>query len=65
MSACSLDGTLRNGEQLKGEPPLKMSIVLWGELAWITGFAEDDHPLENKNGFALFTGRWVKTTPRS
>ena len=53
---CQLDGPHRNGDQLRKEPPSKMSIVLWGELATIIGLAEDANPFENKDGFSLIAG---------
>ena len=53
---CQLDGPHRNGDQLREEPPSKMSIVLWGELATIIGLAEDANPVENKDGFSLIAG---------
>jgi hypothetical protein len=51
-----LDDPHRNGDQLRKEPPSKMSIVLWGELATIIGLAEDANPVENKDGFSLIAG---------
>ncbi|MFP6690972.1 MAG: hypothetical protein VCD31_16890, partial [Alphaproteobacteria bacterium] len=53
---CQLDGPHRNGDQLREEPPSKMSIVLWGEFATIIGLAEDANPVENKDGFSLIAG---------
>jgi hypothetical protein len=48
--------THRNGDQLRVEPPSKISIVPWGELATIIGLAEDANPFENKDGFSLIAG---------
>lgn len=45
-----------NGDQLQEEPPSKISIVLWGELATIIGLAEDTNPIGNKRGFSLVAG---------
>ena len=50
------DAPYPNGDQLHEEPPSKISIVLWGELATIIGLAEDTNPIGNKDGFSLIAG---------